>query len=272
MFLSCSEIKTIIDSFGSHLNIDLQQRGVEFSQLFGHYGHLRESLLEKMPAMPLNRVNGSNGNGIDGESSMELNNGSEKVPAMVINKNFNNNTDTLLDLLGSGDDIIMTNTSATTSSIPTLNSFSTNVPTQSVNNQDLLDLLGGIDLSTPVMSNNNNNNILTSPVTTTSILDDNENTKIPAFNLNNGAGLGGSFDLTSPIGDGLDFLTSSSTVPTIINPLAKILVAFEKNDLLVQLATVKKRDCFQVIMITVNNSLDTLEQYLFQVSCYLRDL
>ena len=254
------------------MNIDLQQRGVEFSQLFGHYGHLRESLLEKMPAMPLNRVNGSNGNGIDGESSLELNNGSEKVPAMVINKNFTNNTDTLLDLLGSGDDIIMTNASATTSSISTLNSFSTNVPTQSVNNQDLLDLLGGIDLSTPVMSNNNNNNnnILTSSVTTTSILDDNENTKIPAFNLNNGVGLGGSFDLTSPTGDSLDFLTSSSssTVPTIINPMAKILVAFEKNDLLVQLATVKQRDCFQVIMITVNNSLDTLEQYLFQVSCY----
>jgi AP-1 complex subunit gamma-1 len=46
----------IIDAFGSHLNVDLQQRGVEFSQLFKDYNHLRDGLLEKMPPMQVSRV------------------------------------------------------------------------------------------------------------------------------------------------------------------------------------------------------------------------
>lgn len=36
--------------------MDLQQRGVEFTQLFGTYQHLRPALLEKMPAMQINRL------------------------------------------------------------------------------------------------------------------------------------------------------------------------------------------------------------------------
>lgn len=54
---TCSEIKCIIDAFGSHLNIDLQQRSVEFSQLFKAHEGLRPALLEKMPPMQLQRVN-----------------------------------------------------------------------------------------------------------------------------------------------------------------------------------------------------------------------
>lgn len=56
MFIS-SEIKCIIDAFGSHLNIDLQQRSVEFSQLFKAHDELRSALLEKMPPMQVTRVN-----------------------------------------------------------------------------------------------------------------------------------------------------------------------------------------------------------------------
>lgn len=45
------KIRQIVDTFGSHLNIELQQRGVEFSQLFRKYEHLRPGLLERMPPM-----------------------------------------------------------------------------------------------------------------------------------------------------------------------------------------------------------------------------
>jgi AP-1 complex subunit gamma-1 len=45
------KIRQIIDTFGSNLNIELQQRGIEFSQLFRKYDHLRPSLLERMPPM-----------------------------------------------------------------------------------------------------------------------------------------------------------------------------------------------------------------------------
>lgn len=222
------------------MNIDLQQRGVEFTQLFGSYNHLREALLEKMPAMTINRMNGSNGNG-------EVEATEIHVPIEKAASNGRSNTDTLLDLLGSGDDIIM--------SAPAV------VPSNpaAATTSNLLDLLGDIDLSTPavpVMLSNNNNNILTSPVTM-SILDDNENTKIPdgpVFGLNGGSGQG-NYDL------GLDFLAPSTTTTT-----AKIVTAYDKNDLLVQLAAVNQADHQQIVMTTTNNSMDTLEQYLFQVS------
>lgn len=225
-------------TFGSHLNIDLQQRGVEFTQLFNSYNHLRESLLEKMPAMTINRMNGANGN-----SEVEV--PEIHVPNEKIVNNGRSNTDTLLDLLGSGDDIIMSAPAA----VP-----SNTVP---VSTSNLLDLLGDIDLAAPaapIMMSNNNNNILTSSITT-SILDDNENTKIPdgpVFGLNGGTAPG-NYDL------GLDFLAPSTTTAT------KIVTAYDKNDLLVQLATLNQSDHMQIIMTTTNNSMESLDQYLFQV-------
>lgn len=206
-------------------------------QLFGPYNHLRESLLEKMPAMTINRLNGANG---DGETEIpEIQIPTEKATVIV-----KSNTDTLLDLLGSGDDIIMS-TSAVVSSNP--------APAATSN---LLDLLGDIELSAPaapVMSNNNNN-ILTSPITM-SILDDNENSKITdvtMFGLNGGS-TAANYDL------GLDFLAPSSTTA------AKIVIAYDKNDILVQLATINQSEHQQIVMTTTNNSLETLDQYLFQV-------
>lgn len=66
----CSEIKCIIDAFGSHLDIDLQQRSVEFSQLFKTHSNLRPALLEKMPPMQITRV--SNQNTEPNEETVEL--------------------------------------------------------------------------------------------------------------------------------------------------------------------------------------------------------
>lgn len=37
------------------MHIELQQRGVEFTQLFGKYGNLRPALLERMPPMEIVR-------------------------------------------------------------------------------------------------------------------------------------------------------------------------------------------------------------------------
>lgn len=192
-----------------------------------------------MPAMTINRINGANGNGEVEQTEIQ-------IPIEKSVSNGRSNTDTLLDLLGSGDDIIMTTPAAAPTTAPAATS-------------NLLDLLGDIDLSAPVvpvLMSNNNNNILTSPITM-SILDDNENTKIPdgsVFGMN-GGNAPGNYDL------GLDFLAPSTTSTT----LAKIQTALDKNDLLVQLATVDQSDHMQIIMTTTNNSMDTLEQYLFQV-------
>lgn len=47
------------------MNVDLQQRGVEFSQLFGTYHRLRPGLLEKMPPMQVQRNSSQNGGSFD---------------------------------------------------------------------------------------------------------------------------------------------------------------------------------------------------------------
>lgn len=41
--------------------MDLQQRGIEFTQLFGTYKNLRPPLLEKMPPMQISRISSQNG-------------------------------------------------------------------------------------------------------------------------------------------------------------------------------------------------------------------
>ena len=49
-------IKRMLDFYSSHMNIELQQRAVEFCTLFTKHSSLRPSLLEKMPPLPkLNR-------------------------------------------------------------------------------------------------------------------------------------------------------------------------------------------------------------------------
>jgi AP-1 complex subunit gamma-1 len=249
----------------------LQQRGVEFSQLFGTYNNLRESLLERMPAMTINKMNGSNANGDIIEETLSVN--SEKV-ANNNNINTKSNTDALLDLLGSGDDIIMT--SNTPAVALTNSSSSIALSSAPIASNNLLDLLGDLDLNTTTQSNPvmNNNNTLTSPINNTmSILDDNDNTNISdnstIFNVNGGNGAkktGSNYDL------GLDFLTYSaiSTMTTSLaatNMLsANTITAFDKNDVVVTLSSQRQNDYVQIVMNTTNNSMDTLEQYLFQVS------
>lgn len=69
-----SKIRQIIDTFGSHLHIELQQRGVEFSQLFRKYEHMRPALLERMPPMETARPNAANNPAAmtNGETSEDL--------------------------------------------------------------------------------------------------------------------------------------------------------------------------------------------------------
>lgn len=51
--------------FGSHLNVDLQQRGIEYNQLFKKHQGLRPAIMERIPALdrPVQseHMNGSGG-------------------------------------------------------------------------------------------------------------------------------------------------------------------------------------------------------------------
>ncbi|XP_076164108.1 adaptor protein complex 1, gamma subunit isoform X3 [Ptiloglossa arizonensis] len=130
------KIRQIIDTFGSNLHIELQQRGIEFSQLFRKYDHLRPALLERMPPMETARPQA---NGIIGLVNGETEPEEEKSTALEASTPPSDSS-ALLDLLGTTD-LGMTPTVPNKS--PPTNS------TAVVNNNDLLDLLGSLDLSTP---------------------------------------------------------------------------------------------------------------------------
>ncbi|XP_060826829.1 AP-1 complex subunit gamma-1 isoform X5 [Bombus pascuorum] len=130
------KIRQIIDTFGSNLHIELQQRGIEFSQLFRKYDHLRPALLERMPPMETARpqANGIIGM-VNGEPEPE-----EDKSSVLEASTPPSDSSALLDLLGTTD---LGMTSSVSNKSPPSNS------TNTVNNNDLLDLLGSLDLSAP---------------------------------------------------------------------------------------------------------------------------
>ncbi|XP_012344117.1 AP-1 complex subunit gamma-1 isoform X3 [Apis florea] len=130
------KIRQIIDTFGSNLHIELQQRGIEFSQLFRKYDHLRPALLERMPPMETARpqANGIIGM-VNGEPEPE-----EEKSSVLEASSPSSDSSALLDLLGTTD-LGMT---------PSVSNKNTSVnSTTIVNNNDLLDLLGSLDLNVP---------------------------------------------------------------------------------------------------------------------------
>lgn len=230
-----NKIKVIIDQFGTHLNIDLQQRGVEFLQLFRDYSHLRSALLEKMPPMNVNRVQ-QNGNGsYDFDSNIttqgELMDGVDTDPEPLTIKNpktikINKDSNALLDLLG--DDIVsndnmpsllsntqenslINNVTASNNAIPTA------IPTTgTTNNLDLLDLLGGIDTSPTAPS------VFPTLLSSTTNSLDSENLNIisPTTNninlLSSSSIIGGTTGIDNLLNSG-GFMNDFTTSPSILN-------------------------------------------------------
>ncbi|XP_076378407.1 adaptor protein complex 1, gamma subunit isoform X7 [Megalopta genalis] len=132
------KIRQIIDTFGSNLHIELQQRGIEFSQLFRKYDHLRPALLERMPPMETAKPQA---NGIIGMVNGEPEPEEEKSVVLEASSTPPSDSSVLLDLLGTAD-------IGVTSTLSNKNPPANNT-TSTVNNNDLLDLLGSLDLSAP---------------------------------------------------------------------------------------------------------------------------
>ena len=88
-----------VDGFGSNVDVDLQQRGVEFGQLFRSQAAIRPQILEPMPAMERSRSLEISGPQIpaSGSSTALLENGLTETPVVQ------ESSSTLIDLLGLGD-------------------------------------------------------------------------------------------------------------------------------------------------------------------------
>ena len=135
------KIQDTIDAFHVHMEIDLQQRGVEFSQLFTKVDrNIRDSVLE--PMAPMQRdVLGRN----TAESNGDILNDAQES---LIGNDLNS-----LSLIGSstnsnvGGDISLLDLIDTTSNSLPITSTNPPVNLNSSNGQDsLLDLLGDLDL------------------------------------------------------------------------------------------------------------------------------
>ncbi|XP_069685392.1 AP-1 complex subunit gamma-1 isoform X2 [Periplaneta americana] len=225
------KIRQIIDTFGSHLHIELQQRGVEFSQLFRKYEHLRPALLERMPPMETARPAGAgNPSAMTNGETEDMDAAGDEGNLLEGRKGFNESetqdSNALLVLLGGADTGETEATRQTESSKPA-----------STDNQDLLDLLGGLDLSTsnpaPVTTIQNNNNIL--------------------FNTNQSSNF---------LVDGL--LNSDPVVNSLPN-----ITAYEKNGLKIIFSLERLPDNPNTTVITMsamNETPNPLSEFLFQAA------
>uniref|UniRef100_A0A3Q2ZZZ7 AP-1 complex subunit gamma n=1 Tax=Kryptolebias marmoratus TaxID=37003 RepID=A0A3Q2ZZZ7_KRYMA len=140
-FSSVNRIKKVVSIYGSSIDVELQQRAVEYNALFKKYDHMRSALLERMPIMEKTASNGP--------TEIVQTNG-ETEPSVVepkhpppVTQPTNQATD-LLDLLG-GNDMVSV--------------IQTTVPTKPASaGGELLDLLGDLSLSgiPPITAYNKN--------------------------------------------------------------------------------------------------------------------
>ncbi|RWS14031.1 AP-1 complex subunit gamma-1-like protein [Dinothrombium tinctorium] len=133
-----SRIKPIIDSYGCHMNVEIQQRSVEFSTLFSKHDELRPSLFDRMPPM---KSSSEKKEKVQNEA-LDINELNGDIDSGHVNESHKAQeySAALLDLLG--DPVPITNHDRTEE--PKLNNVNNNV----------LDLLGVIDVNPPNAVNN----------------------------------------------------------------------------------------------------------------------
>ncbi|XP_005994468.1 AP-1 complex subunit gamma-like 2 [Latimeria chalumnae] len=127
-------IRKVVSIYGSCMDIELQQRAVEYNALFKKYDHMRSAVLERMPLVDKSL---SDGNGDGKELSASLYQEAQLPAVEKPSKNPTQQTqqaNQLLDLLGMNDPSPITLT-------PVTNDVTTPAGGQ------LLDLLGDLDMT-----------------------------------------------------------------------------------------------------------------------------
>uniref|UniRef100_A0A8C2ENB5 AP-1 complex subunit gamma n=1 Tax=Cyprinus carpio TaxID=7962 RepID=A0A8C2ENB5_CYPCA len=124
-------IRSIVSIYGSCIDLELQQRAVEYNALFKKYDHMRAAVLERMPVMDKNSPGHTNGD-TSGEIKEPDPSKPKPVEAGLLLEPASQVCD-LLDLLDGTD------TPLQPSPAPTSNPTTTS-------SADLLDLLGGLDV------------------------------------------------------------------------------------------------------------------------------
>ncbi|VVC33778.1 Coatomer/clathrin adaptor appendage, Ig-like subdomain,Gamma-adaptin ear (GAE) domain,Clathrin/coatomer [Cinara cedri] len=226
--LNVDKIHEMVASFTTHMHTDLQQRGIEYNQLFNRYDQMRDGLLERMPAMESNRTQRSQWN-----ETIENISSSNDLLVPDVNPETNDSNALLVLLEGTnGESELIQNQNFT-------------VMPSTPDTQDLLDLLGGLDLNNQPMQPLNN---LTTEISIT-------NGSSVNLNTNN-------------------LLDSLSLVETPIINSNKVkspgtVTAYDQNNLLITLLVERDQmniDSNTVNMTAYNNGSFTINEFLFQAA------
>ncbi|XP_017572547.1 AP-1 complex subunit gamma-like 2 [Pygocentrus nattereri] len=126
-------IRSVVSIYGSCIDVELQQRAVEYNALFKKYDHMRAAVLERMPIMDKNSPGHANGDP-SGEITKDLIQ-TTPIQGLLIQEPASQVCD-LLDLLGETNTSSQANQNQVNT---TSNSTSSSVQ------ENLLDLLGGLE-------------------------------------------------------------------------------------------------------------------------------
>ncbi|XP_077470890.1 AP-1 complex subunit gamma-like 2 isoform X1 [Stigmatopora argus] len=126
-------IRSIVSIYGSCIDVELQQRAVEYNALFKKYDHMRAAVLERMPVIERNSPIHTNGDSM-GDVIKEVEVDKLKLKADLLPQQPANQVCDLLDLLGDSEKSVY----GGTTSIQPINAAK-------LAGGDLLDLLGGFE-------------------------------------------------------------------------------------------------------------------------------
>uniref|UniRef100_A0A8C7U6Q8 AP-1 complex subunit gamma n=1 Tax=Oncorhynchus mykiss TaxID=8022 RepID=A0A8C7U6Q8_ONCMY len=127
-------IRSIVSIYGSCIDVELQQRAVEYNALFKKYDHMRAAVLERMPVIDKSSPGHTNGESAGGSiKEMEP---TKRTQEVVLPQEPANQVCDLLDLLGGSGEPPQPSPALSTTMLG---------PVSSTAGGDLLDLLGGLD-------------------------------------------------------------------------------------------------------------------------------
>nr|CAD7258477.1 unnamed protein product [Timema shepardi] len=276
------KIRQIIDLFGSHLHIELQQRGVEFSQLFRKYEHLRPALLERMPPMESGRqINGTsdltNGETEDVEPIM-----GEEGNLLIGERKLGDTPDSsaLLDLLegpdagGKSDVRPPEPIKQPTTNIDLLDLLGNYLNSLFIDERQyspsalqnipwnlalfLWKILGGLDLGSPTPEGQNPPPPL--PVQNNGLFNINQSSNFLVDGL-----LGSPSEVTNTV----ELNTTSALANYATEAALPRITAYEKNGLKITFSLERQQDNSSTTIITmsaVNDSLSPISEFLFQAA------
>ncbi|KAM9718716.1 AP-1 complex subunit gamma-like 2 isoform 1-T2 [Menidia menidia] len=129
-------IRSIVSIYGSCMDVELQQRAVEYNALFKKYDHMRAAVLERMPVIEKNSPGHTNGEAA-GEPAKESQPARVKQGEAVLPQPPAGQVCDLLDLLGGSEEPLRPAVTGGSAVLP--------AGTPPAAGGALLDLLGGLD-------------------------------------------------------------------------------------------------------------------------------